>query len=244
MMVARRIRCDGQSFLATAKDEEVDVRYYDWFMIAADFSAPVGRVRRVLPSDKLKPVEIAPGMAQVSLMAMAYRRLERLAPYNEFGVLIPVQYSEPSTDIDLPGYYVLQLPVTSQEACDGGVVYYGYPKFVAQIDFNHSSELHSCYVRADGRTIVTLEASPLATSTQAWDLYTFTVKDDQLLRTLIQIQGQSGSTSAQGGARYTLGDHPVARQIQALEMREPSIGHQYAPQLQSILNPPGERLSL
>jgi hypothetical protein len=213
-------------------------------MIVADFCAPMATVHKVLPAGKLKPIQVMADMAKVTLMAAEYRRIDVTVPYNEFGVMIPVLYEGDGIGPGLPGFYVYHLPVTTQEACDGGIKYYGYPKFVAQISFEHAGEVHRCRVQAAGKNIITLEVRQLATVPQSWDFYTYTVKDNQLLRTLIQAQGQSGTTTVKGGALYALGDHPVAEEVRALDIDRTSIGHQYAPQLQSILYLPGERLSL
>jgi hypothetical protein len=234
----------NETFFSGVKGEEIVARYYDWMLLAADFPAPMANVQKVLPSDRLKPVQITPGMAKISLWAMKYRQIDCLAPYNEFGIMIPVLYKRADAVSELPGFYAYHLPVTTKEARDGGVIYYGYPKFVAQISFDHDGESHRCRVQAAGKDIITLEVKQSATVPQSWTFYTYTVKDNQLLRTLIQVQGQSGTTTVKGGASYNLGDHPIAEELQALEMDGASTGHQYAPQLQSILYLAGERLPL
>ena len=235
-----------QDFFEGVKSEVVAARYYDWMMMTASFPAPMARVQELLPSDKLKPVQVVPGTARITLAAMEYRHIDVLSPYNEFGIFIPVVYEKPGTVSDLPGHYVWQLPVTTQEACDGGVTWYGFPKFVAQIDFDHLGEDLRCRVQAEGQEIITLEVKQVPTSPKSWEWYTYTVKDNHLLRTLVQIQGQLGATGMREGAFCTLGDHPIAEKLRALDMDRASVEHQYAPQLQSILYAPaaGERLSL
>lgn len=218
--------------------------YYDWAMTAADFCAPMAAVQEVLPSDKLKPIQVGPGVAKVSVMTMAYRRTSWLAPYNELGVMLPVLYEGGEQESALPGLYVLHLPVTTQQARDPGIKYYGFPKFVAQIDFDQVGSVRRCNARAAGQSIITLEVPQLDSVPQSWDLYFFTVKDSQLLRSRMQVQGPVGMSTLRGAARLALGDHPVAGEVRALDIDAISIGHQYAPQLQSILYFPGERLSL
>jgi hypothetical protein len=68
------------------------LRYFDYFVMAAAFPAPVGKVKKVLPSKKLKPVETAPGMATIALIAAEYRVIDSMDPYNEFDVVVPVTY--------------------------------------------------------------------------------------------------------------------------------------------------------
>jgi hypothetical protein len=219
------------------------VRYYDGATMGASFLAPVDNVRPILPSDKLVPLEPVSGMAVVSMSAMIYGRVEGLAPYNEFGVMVDCLYKKDSDDPGLPGAYVYQLPVTTEEARLGGVEIYGYPKFLAEIDSEDQDGMRCCRVHA-GREIVTLQVSAAPTALRSWESWTYTVKDGQLVRTLIQSRGQIGGSQAPGGATFALGDHPVAEQLRALGIGEASIGHQYVPQVQLMLHAPGERLAL
>jgi len=241
------------TFFARAKLEEIEVfgvrvrfpvRYFDWSSITAAFPAPADKVREALPSDKLKPVQVTPGIATVALIAMEYRAVEGLAPYNEFAVMVPVMYETSANVPGLPGYYVLHMPVTTEEARLAGVEIYGFPKFIAEISFEDAGKMCRCRVRAEGKDIIILEVDKLVTEPQSEDIYTYTVKHDQLLRTLVQAQGQNSISDVRGGASYTLGDHPIAEELRALEMDKTSLLHRYAPQMRSMLHQPGERLPL
>ena len=253
-----------ETFFAGVKIEEIElstgvriglpVRYYDWSAIMAHFPAPAAKVRELLPSDKLKPALLMPGTAIVSFVAFEYREIADVAPYNEFGIMVPVLY-EPAVNIPgLPllfphwfrrfGLYIHHLPVTTQEAYDFGVEIWGYPKFVAEISFKDVGEMRRCRLRAEGKDIMTLEVKKLATRSRLMNYYSYTVKDGQLLRTLIQPQGQQGITRFRGGASYTLGDHPIAEELRALGMGKTAVERLYAPQVQSMLHLAGERLPL
>jgi hypothetical protein len=249
----RKEGATDKAFFTGVKVEEIEVsgvrvrfpiRYFDSSMIAASFPAPAAKVQEVLPSDKLKPVQVMPGTAAVALAAMEYRHIDGLAPYNEFGVMLPVVYQTADNIPGLPGLYVLHLPVTTEEARWGGVEIYGYPKFIAEISFEDAGEMRRCRIRAEGKDIITLEVKKPVSQPQSWELYTYTVKDGQLLRTLIQQQGQIGTSDVRGGASYTLGDHTIAEELRALGMDKTSVLHQYAPQSQSMLHLSGERLPL
>jgi hypothetical protein len=257
-----------ENFFSEARSEEVvlstgvrirlPLRYYDWSWINAFFPAPVAKVRRLLPSGKLKPILLAPGITMVSLSGFEYRKSD-LNPYNEFAVAIPVQY-EPLVNIPgLPlllhpalspqwyrkfGMYVHHLPVTTQLALDSGVEIYGYPKIIAEISFEETGGMRRCRLRAEGKEIVVLEVKKSATKARSMSFYSYTVKNGQLLRTLIQTQGQYCITRFPGGASYTLGDHPISEELKALGMGKTAVGRFYAPQLQSLLHPASERLSL
>jgi hypothetical protein len=233
-----------RTFFARVKSEETALCFFDLSMIMANFPVPVAKVQETLPSNKLKPVQLMPGTAVVSLAAMEYRHIDRLTPFNEFGIAVPVLYGMTDNVPGLAGSYVYYMPATTQEACNGGIKIYGFSKFVAEISFEDTGEMRCCRVRAEGKDIITLEAKKLVTQPQSWDTYTYTVKDGQFLRTYIPLQGQSGTTDVKGSASYILGDHPIAEELRALGMDKTSVWHQYAPQLQAILYLPGERLPL
>jgi len=253
-----------ETFFAGVRIEEVElstgvriglpVRYYDWSVIMAHFPVPTTTVRKLLPTNKLKPAQLMPGTAILSMVAMEYRRIADVAPYNEFGIMVPVLY-EPTANIPgLPllfphwfkrfGLYIHHLPVTTQAAYDFGVEIWGYPKILAEISFEDVGRVRRCRLRAEGKDIVTLEVKKLATRARPMNFYSYTVKDGQLLRTLLQSQGQVGIARFRGGASYTLGDHPIAEELRALGMGKTAVECLYAPQVQSMLHPPGERLPL
>ena len=84
----------------------------------------------------------------------------------------------------------------------------------------------------------------MATKARAMNYYCYTVKDGQLLRTLIQAQGQFGIAKFRGGASYALGDHPIAEELRALGIGETAVERIYVPQAQSMQHPAGKRLPL
>ena len=56
--------------LSTGVRIELPVRYYDWSAIMAHFPAPAAKVQELLPTDRLKPAQLVPGTAVVSMVAM------------------------------------------------------------------------------------------------------------------------------------------------------------------------------
>jgi hypothetical protein len=253
-----------ESFFAGVRIDEVGlstgvriglpVRYYEWSAIMAHFPAPAAAVRKLLPTDKLKPAQLVPGTAVLSMVAMEYRRIADVEPYNEFGIMVPVLYEPTVNTPGLPllfpdrfrrfGFYVHHLPVTTQAAYDFGVEIWGYAKIVAEISFEDAVHLRRCRLRAEGKDVVTLEVERLATKARPLNYYSYTVKDGQLLRTLVQAWGQVGIGRFRGGASYTLGDHPMAEELRALGMGKTAVERLYAPQVQSMLHAAGQRLPL
>src|SRR5262245_27716923 len=77
---------------------ELPQRYHDWSFMMAHFPASARKVRQLLPSDKLVPVPLLPGIAVVSIAAFEYRRMATLAPYNELAIMVPVR-RQPTVNI-------------------------------------------------------------------------------------------------------------------------------------------------
>ena len=73
-----------ENFFGGVKIEQVElstgvriglpVRYYDWSAIMAHFPVPAAAVRRLLPTDRLKPAQLVPGTAILPMVAMEYRQ--------------------------------------------------------------------------------------------------------------------------------------------------------------------------
>lgn len=230
------------------------VRCYDLSAITAYFPAPAAKVRELLPSDKLKPVLLTPGTALICLTAFEYREIADVEPYNEIGINVLVRY-QPAMNIPLlpvlfpqwfgrSQFYVRHLPVTHEYARDGGIEEWGYPKFLADITFEDLGESVRSQLRAEGKHIVTLEVEKLPTRSQRMDIYLYSVKEGELLKTRSEMQGLVGLSRSRGGASYTLGDHVIADELRALGMGATAVGRMYGPQVQSMLHKAGERLAL
>jgi hypothetical protein len=261
-----RSKGSHDSFFALAKVQQILVqagarshpfelpqRYYDWSMMLASFPASASRVRRLLPSTKLAPVQIVPGLGLVSLAAFEYRQAATLAPYNEVAIMIPVRCQArvnfpllpllfPSWFKDL-GFYVVHLPVTTQEACDIGVSLWGFPKFVADIRFREEEGVRRCHLRHDGKHILTFEAKvPRNEAERFKDYLAYPVKDDYLLKTQVQTKARYAERRFPFGASFQLGDHPIAEQIRELRPWQIALGRLYGVQAKSLLNEASERI--
>ncbi len=230
------------------------VRYYDWSIMMVHFPAPNAKVAKLLPSKKLKPLEITPGTALVTLAAMQHRHVDQLSSYNEAAVLLPVQY-EPAlnasaqspvfpTGIKSYNLYFHHLPVTTQEACDLGVDIYGFPKFVADISFEDTGKTCRSRLSAQGKDIMTLEVKKLTADAQPVNFFCYTTKNGQLLRTFVPTQGQFATSQSHTDVSYSLGNHPIAQELRDLEMNSTALEYLYAPHVQGLLFPPGERFPL
>ncbi|HYB39739.1 MAG TPA: acetoacetate decarboxylase family protein [Mycobacterium sp.] len=133
-------------------------------------------VRDVLPSSDLHPVRWFDGRAAVLIAAMRYHEVsvrhadgtpDLLAPYGE--VLIAALVTRRPLQRGLPlllptmqglGGFVLDLPVTTAEACDLGRKLFGLPKFVADMDFREEPTQRQVKISEGDAEIMTLRVCP------------------------------------------------------------------------------------
>jgi hypothetical protein len=211
-------------------------------MIVGGFPVPASGIKRVLPSNKLKPVKLMPGKGAIALVAKEYGRIDGFAPYNEFTIMVSVTYDTVNGAPGLHGYYILHQYVTTEEARQVGVEVYGYPTVLADITFEDEGKIRRCRVLAEGKDIITLQVKKLTTDALPWDMDFFSVKGKELLRSHIQGSGQQGISGNRGEASFTLGKHLIADKLRALNTGKLSVLHRYAPHWQSIVHPLGEHL--
>lgn len=220
----------------------------------AHFPVSAKKVQELLPSSKLKPIQLKPDIAVVTLSAMQHRHIDQLEPYNEAAILFPViyesninvstEYSPFSNETKRFDLYFHYLPVTTQEACNVGIDIYGFPKFVADISFEDVSENCHCKLSAEGKDIFSLEVKKLMADEQFINFFCYTVKDGQLLKTFVPTQGQFGTSESNEDVSFTLGNHAIANELKSLEISDTAVEYLYASKVQGLLFPPGEFLPL
>lgn len=232
---------------------QVPQHYLSWEMMMAHFPASASRVRGLLPSSKLQPIQIVPGLALVTLAAFEYHRAATLAPYREVAIMIPVRLQ---AMINLPllpllfphwfrdvGFYIVHLPVTTQEACDIGIEIWGFPKFVAQIDFQSANGVRKCSLWDQNEHVLTLEQNiPVSETERSMNFLAYPVKGGELLKTLVQTKARYTERRLPLGASCTLGNHRIANQLRGLGMWKYAFGRLYGIKAESLLNEPSERI--
>jgi hypothetical protein len=239
-------RDDNRVELSSGLSVGLPVRYGDWTGIMAHFPAPLKTLRSLLPSKKLEPVRLAPGTGILTLVAIEYRRLADLAPYNEVAIMIPVLgepvLNMPALPLFFPslfkkfGFFIHRMPVTTQDACELGFKVWGYPKFVADIDFEEIGNVRRCRLRADGAEILTLDVLQGPAKLQRVDFRIYSAKDDRLLRHSIETEGLYFLSILPGGASFTFGDHPLGQELQALGIGKKAIARVFGSNVRSLLH--------
>lgn len=245
---------EQRSVEITGGSIQVPIFYQDVFAIAANFMAPTLPLKDLLPTSELVPVEILPGKGLITFIAFDYHA-SSIGPYRELGMAIPVRH-QPRFNVPLfPALrmaaslsfeaYVWQLPITSEVGLNAGMDIWGYPKFMAEIEFSESEKSVVCSLSEKGEHILTLEVGkPKPKMKSYFDLGTYSVKDDELLFTPVRgLSGAIGRSFLPGTATLSLGEHPLSRSIREVAPGK-SIQTLYLPKAQIILPQVEKRFSL
>lgn len=232
----------------------VPILYRDVFAISGVFVAPTLALEKHLPTAKLVPVELLPGKSLLGFLAADYRDTS-IGPYREFIIMIPARYRPRINPPLVPALrmslslsfevFIWQLPLTSEEGLHAGIDVWGFPKFIADIDFSEDEGSVSCSLSEEGEHILTLQVKKNAAKMKTYfDYNTFSVKDRSLLRTHVSgISSSLGRSFRPGAAALSLGDHPLSRQIREVAPGK-SIQTLYVPSGQLILPEAEESLPL
>ena len=232
------------------------MRYHDSDSFFALYTADLRSVTNALPSDAITPLRWLDGRALLMVAAYRWQRITwsgldgssgQLAPYGEVGVAAltsvgPAPRALPLL-LDQATSTILQLPVTTREARDGGRSIYGMPKFLADMDFAESPGTRSVRVSDQGEDILTLTVRLSGRFRSRTDSTVGHVSVNGELREIVSPScGYSQLRFGAGGADLELGTHPVAQQIRELGIAPRPVAVMNTLRLSMVLPPPGTRL--
>lgn len=206
---------------------DLPVMYYNDNCFLGIFGAAYEQVLTLLPSSELYPVTLFGRRATVAVMAFNYFETS-IGPYGEVAIAIPCTFGRPAPALlplvlegRLPGWggFVIHLPVTSRVALDGGRIIYGYPKFIADMDFQRRPAYQSVRLSEGGHHILTLTVQqrglPLRDNRP---LITYSVRDRELLKTTVPCRAVYHLGFQPGTGVLELGDHEIAGQLRNLDI--------------------------
>lgn len=229
---------------------KLPVFYYDNTSLSVIYSASTAAIKKLLPDPDMHPLEIFPGRALIAFNAFEYRDTD-IDPYNEFSISFPMTYGHHN----IPGMsvlaalmrgcfetYVWQLPVTTEIARWGGVELYGYPKFVADIEFQREGGVIRCHLSHNGLAILTLEGEqlPISTSSSTFRYKTYSLKNQLPLCANIDLNPIEFSQTLRGSAAKVLlhKGHPIADALLSLKLSQNPLMYQYSPKNELVLFAP------
>lgn len=212
-----------------------EVHYHHMSMMSAVFGVSAEVIKTILPSKKLIPIEREPDIAEIHFVAFEYRSIDILFPYNEFAIYVPVLFKNINESEGIQGNYYLYLPVTKEDARWGGVENLGLPKFVAEIGFKDEDNSRSCTLKSDNEEILTLTVNKLMGETRTLEFSNFGIRDGKLLKNIFRVHGYIGISNDPRGASFSLGNHRIAKNLEALGIGTIPFEHQYVPLAQAVL---------
>lgn len=230
--------------------------YRDLGLMMAVMTCDLKVARALLPSPRLKPLALLPGVGLVGINCFEYRDTD-LGPYNEVGVSVAVQVDGTST----PGWlsaarsnlsrryhgFVASLPVNTQIAVHGGLDFFNYPKYLARIGFATSADRWACTLRdpADDQQICSFDGARLAdvhsqraAAPRRAEFFSYPVMEGRLLRARFVLDMQAHASTYFGSAfRVHPTRHPRCAALAALAPGR-LLYYLHAPRCQGILFPP------
>ena len=223
---------------------------YDGDVMTAVFAARYGQLRRLLPDPRFVPARLAPGLGIVAVNAAEYRETD-VGPYNE--VVVSVMLNEPPFWLNFPGRallgahsrrqyhaFVHRVAVNTAASLAGGE-FYGFPKFMARIDFSEGPHERVCRLVHDGEHVLALRGKRISTPHRE-EIQTFSHlwMDRQPQSCEYKINALAfGGTSRPWAASIELSHtHPVAVELARLLVWRRPIHYRLITRFEGILYGP------
>ncbi|MDI9977862.1 MULTISPECIES: acetoacetate decarboxylase family protein [Rhodococcus] len=221
-------------------DMPVEIRAASAF--TAMYSVPTAAAQSLIDYTGLEILQFRPGRGICVLVFVDYVDGD-LGPYNEFGVAFLVRdHRADSTSVpqDLKaltrgraGALIHQLPVDGDFTLAAGRGIWGFPKFLADFDVDHTGSVRRGSVSEGGRLIAQLSVKPgiavpgsgAGTSLAAYSHL------DGLTRFTTWDMNPTGIRSRPGGAELKLGSHPIADELRSLGLPKRALVTSSIPEL-------------
>jgi Acetoacetate decarboxylase (ADC) len=217
---------------------------------SAQYLVPLDAAQRVVSPTGLEATGPVPGRALMALAVCRYDDTD-LDPYHEVAVSFVVRRHDASPDASPArrlrevatgaiGVYIHRLPVDSAFSCAAGRDIWGFPKWVASIEIDEPRGSRtgpgtgmSARLVDGGTHVLTLSVAAggrLSLPATAPPTYSFT---DGVLRRTTWSTSAEGTGGRFGGARLTLGDHPMADELRSLGLPRRALFSSSAQQMRA-----------
>jgi hypothetical protein len=220
------------------------VFYYDVFSMMVTYVTPLERIRAALPSPVMHPLRITPWHGVTVISAFEYSDTD-IGPYNELAVMFPVTLYKPAPVLtgllkalaEGPMVYIWHLPVTTELARYLGVEHAGFPKFVADIQFDRHAGWIDCRVAEGDSHILTLRVREIQVQPGGRSRFHMAnVQNGRILRLEANSQlRRLGISHNPSDVRLELGSHPMAQDLSSLGLGR-MMECRYIPEGQIILS--------
>jgi hypothetical protein len=216
---ARRFEIEGRSL-------GYPTQFRDGSSATGLFVVPSRAANVLIVESGFQVAEIAPGRAILSLACVHYTDSD-CGAYEEISLGFFVKKHGQATGLPYLGTWrdiirgqavnhTWKLPVTSRLANDAGVLMWGFPKTIEEIDFELSGGRASFTLRMDGRQVLSYSVraqgkrhAPAAAS-PVYSVFEGAPHVSHLTQEYRDVGVRLG------GGRLRLGDHPLAEQLRGL----------------------------
>jgi hypothetical protein len=170
---------------------------------------------QALVPEPFEVVESAPGETQATIVIVDYRDND-LGDYDEVGIIFFVR-PKGQADAEV-GSYIYKLPVNQSFTSEAGIMIWGFPKTVEEIDFSYADKSATCKLVMAKKHVLTLtvpRGGDGVTEPSAATGYTLI---EGIPHQNEFTRGGSGEQAIPGGEGVVLelGDHPLADELRAL----------------------------
>ncbi len=224
--------------------------YRDASAVTAIFPAKASAVARMMPRPTLRPLLLAPGVATFGITFFDYRDSD-IGPYGEIAFTVPVSHGTrpvPLWTVAMQmragtlSAWVQWLPVTTEIARVGGVEGYGYPKFVADIEYEVKGDRFLGALHHQGRRVVGLSGElPHAEKTDVPKRYvTYAVRCDRLVEAQVLLRADTLAVGRRASRLHLdLDDqHEIGLELRRVLLGRHPLYVEHMGRFRSILHPP------
>ncbi len=219
---------------------------------SVQYLVPLTAAQRIVSPTGLEVTGPVPGRALMALAVCRYDDTD-LDPYHEVAVsfLVRPHDSPPRASAarrmrelatGAVGVYIHRLPVDQDFSCAAGRDIWGFPKFVASIQIDERAARRpgagvgagmTARLVDDGTHVLSLSVTTggrLRLPSRAPPTYSFA---DGVLRRTTWTTAVEGAGGRIGGARLTLGDHPMADELRSLGLPRRAVLSSSATQMRA-----------
>jgi hypothetical protein len=205
---------------------DLPILYNDASFVGVIYRVDPKKVAELLgASSPFEPLLVF-GKALCSVSAFEYRE-STVGAYNEIALVIQVKRKGTTPSLfrlvrdirqqEEQAFWVVNLPVTTQEAMAAGFEIWGFPKYVTRIDTDFASD----------HTHVTLEneftlkmGNPGGLRIKGQPFANFTINEGHLIRTIVEVDHKVQFGAARKVKLEILGNGPSANSMKTLGLAE------------------------
>lgn len=241
----KKVVIDGETI-------ELPIRYYQDRAFIVTFAAPANIIRNILPTPKMKSLQILPGFSLVSIGCLQHLDTS-IGPFNEVDIGIPVILDSKFYPPLIPalfynklknfGIYMYKIFVSSQKALTAGIKVWNYPKVVAEVIFKGTQKFHDVEIIKDNQLVLKVRAKKVKINKKkkfSTVFNIFSLKNNQILKSPVNWQGYRYSCKFSKSISFESGQHLWSSYVRELSLKNICVEANYYDDLQYILNPPTE----